>query len=931
MKTNGPNSGNHQPGSRPSNGRPGPKRPEKDVKIYNGGDPGEHNSPSRRPPAGRKRRKKRSRGKVIALRVLKFSVVFILVLGIAGSVFAYNYVQGLAQELPGWTAADMGFDVTTTFYDQDGNLIAERHGGENRYPVRLSEVPDILIQAFLATEDTNFYDHPGISFSGIIRSAIVNIQRGRIAQGASTITQQLARNALLDEDVRYARSWDRKITEIMLALQLENQYTKDEILEMYLNTISFGQGSYGVQAASQTYFGKDVQDLTTVEAALLAGLPQRPSGYNPFRNPEAALARRSQVLGRMEAQGIITEAERVRLDRTPLELTEPQTRLDEGEEFIYFIDHVIDEAETILEDTGYSPDVYRNGYRIHTTMQSGLQKHLEELFRDPDNFPADMNDEKAQAAIVLLDHQTGAIQGLMGGREATGQRSFNRATSTSMRRQPGSATKPIFSYAPAIEYHGKGTGAVYDDMPFSIQTAQGPYTPRNIDGRYRGLITMREALRHSINIPAVLAMHETGVASAFDFALNLGLPLLPEERGNLALSLGGMQHGLNPLEMARAFGAFANQGVLVDSYAVARIEDRNGNTIYEANPQQKVAMSEETAYMVTDMMLSVVESGTGTRARVPGWPTAGKTGTSQLPRTTDAERRMFSGISGNRDAWFAGYTSRYTAAVWMGFDITNREQYLQNIYGGRLPALLFSKAMAPLHDGLEVSGFSAPSGVVSIAIDQKSGLLPSPLTPVNYIVRELFHRNHVPTEVSEAWEQVEICLESGLRATEYCPDRETRVFLVRPLPEELSVRPADYDLMAPTEYCTLHTEPPEPEQPEPTEPEPGNGNGGNDVDPGDPPPADSDDSITSSLNIRGTDTGPVIEWSLRPPWRNREFEFRIWRRSSTESDARLLDTTTDYSYQDVSVEPGNEYFYQIQAVEKESGTIYLFDTLRITY
>jgi penicillin-binding protein 1A len=813
---------------------------EDDVKIYTGDN---KKSTTSEPPRSKqttkkpttKNKKKSKKPKRTWVKVLKILFLILLVAGLIIAGFVARYVMTLANEIPEWDQSDMAGDLTTTFYDADGAAIAERHGVENRFPVEFEVVPDDLKNAFLATEDMTFYDHMGISFKGIIRSTIVNIREQRLAQGASTITQLLARNALIDSDTRFQKDWDRKIKEIILAFQIESRYEKDEIFELFLNTIHFGEGTYGVQAAAQTFFGKDVQDLNLAECSLLAGLPQRPSGYNPFDYPDSALGRRSQVLLNMEINGFITTAEMNLNNDTPLALAPRPTGYVEGP-YLFFIDYAMDEAETILEEMEYDPDIYRNGYKIYTTMNNQAQTTVEDLFMDPENFPEDMNDEQIQAAMIILDHETGEIQAMMGGREYLSQRGFNRAASSNMNRQPGSALKPVVVYGPALEYGGMSPGTVIDDTPVTIQTEQGPYEPTNYDGRYRGLITMREAVRNSVNVPAIKILNEIGTVTGFNFASKLGIPFEDDEKYNLSIALGGMSYGCNPLELASAYGAFANEGILAENYSVTRIETNDGSVIYEAATQKAVVMSEETAFLMSDMLQTVVNYGTGYNAKIPQWQTAGKTGTTQLPTSTKAEKAMFEGITGNRDAWFAGYTKEYTAVVWMGFDITDKDHYLKKIYGGKYPALLFQQAMAPLHEDLAPINFERPDNVISVAIDQKSGLLPSALTPADFIIRELFLRDNVPTETSDSWMEATVCTETQMLGTYLCPTVETKVFLKRDTTYKptvlikdilkafarygvnkvddlsasviealaLDVIPEDYTLLAPTEYCTTH-------------------------------------------------------------------------------------------------------------------------------
>lgn len=813
------------------------KKTTDDVKIYRGSSSKntgvKETSPGAKKPAPKKKR--------TWVKVLKISLLVLFIAGLVAAGFIARYVIGLSEELPDWDKTSMVGELTTVFYDSSGQPIAERHGVENRAPVSLDQVPEEVIQAFLATEDMDFYKHHGISIKAMVRSALVNLRERRFAQGASTITQMLARNALIDKEERYEKKWNRKIKEILLALQIESQYEKDEIMEMFLNTVAFGQGAYGVQAAAETFFSKDIEDLNLEESALIAGLIQRPTAYNPFRNPESATGRRSQVLLNMEVNGFITSAQKDIANQKPLGLgPKPVGNIDGP--YLYFIDHAMEEAERILEEEGYSSDIYRSGYHIYTTMNTSAQDKVEELFSDPENFPEDMGEKKVQAAMLLLDHESGQIQAMMGGREYVSQRGFNRATSTSMNRQPGSVIKPITVYGPALEYGSMSPATVIDDTPFTIQTLQGPYEPTNYDGRYRGLVTMRHAVRSSINVPAIKVLNEIGTITGYNFARNLDFPLEEAEKHNLAIALGGTTHGNSPLELARAYGAFANQGVLVDSYSVERIEANDGSLLYEANPQKQIVMKEETAYMMTDMLRTVVQYGTGTNAKVEGWQTAGKTGTTQLPLSTPAEKKMFSGLSGNKDAWFAGYTSQYTAAVWMGFDETDRDHYLRRVYGGRYPALLFKKLLTEAHQDLDPVAFTKPDGVVSVAVDQKSGLLPSALTPADYVVRELFARDTIPTEVSNAWEEALICADSGFLATNNCPNRVSKVFLNRTidyaptvrhrdvenalahygvataqeLPQEAVERlvarilPEDYALMAPAGYCVFHQGPQRP-------------------------------------------------------------------------------------------------------------------------
>ncbi|MBS4025006.1 MAG: hypothetical protein KGZ96_04945, partial [Clostridia bacterium] len=327
------------------------------------------------------------------------------------------------------------------------------------------------------------------------------------------------------------------------------------------------------------------------------------------------------------------------------------------------------------------------------------------------------------------------------------------------------------------------------------------YAPTNLGGRYRGLITMREALRWSPNVPAVELLNTIGVGKGLEFTQRLGIPLDNSDR-NLSLALGGITKGVSPLSMASAFGAFANQGVLNDTYAIIKITDQYGNVLVETNPNKKVVMSEETAFLMTDMLKTVVDAGTGTRAKLPNRPVAGKTGTTQLP---DELRNL----NGNRDAWFVGYTPELTAAIWIGYDRTDKNHFLSGVFGGNHPAMIFKATMEEALKNVPVTQFTRPSSIVSVTIDAKSGLLPSALTPAEYLITELFDKRLAPTALSDAWYRADVCAITGELLSEYCPDSVSKVFLRRPKPfvplENNPRLPEDAGLELPTQVCTIHS------------------------------------------------------------------------------------------------------------------------------
>lgn len=732
--------------------------------------------------------KKKSNINYARLSLLVFIFFIAAVLG-TGTGFVFGVVNNMPEGVAGIETIS-----SSIVYDREGNKISELHGGENRIPVDLDDVPEEVQKAFLAAEDHRFTQHFGVDAYAVGRAFLANIRQGWGAEGASTITMQLARNALLETREKAVQ---RKIQEAVLALKLERSYTKEEILEYYLNQVYFGGQNFGIQTAADYYFDKDVNELEVEEAALLAGIIQRPAAYNPFKNPELAENRRNQVLQRMGNYDYIDEETVSSATEKPLGLTEVEDR--KMDEYDYFVDHIIDEAGEMLEQEGIeSGEIFKSGFRIHTTMDEKLQGNLEEIYANEDFFPSGPGEKPVQSAAVFLDPETGEILGLMGGREHSVRRGLNRAVD--MKRPPSSTIKPIGVYGPALE-EGYTPASVIDDVPTLFSDTPRPYVPSNYDNRWRGLVSMRTALRDSINIPAVRMLDEIGVDKGHSFLQEMNLPIGADEL-NLSLAVGSMDHGFSPLNLASAYGVFANEGILMEPHAVRKITDSEGNVVVEKNVQGKIIMQEENAYLMTSMLQTVVRSGTGTNAN-PGRPAAGKTGTSQLPPTPE-----FHGIIGTSDAWFVGYTPEVVGSVWMGYDRTTPEQYLPSVYGGNQPAGIWRTVVQRYLQDKPITGFDSPGNIVRAVVDEKSGKAPSELTPEDYISEEIFAQGNIPTETSEAWVEKEICAESEKRPDSYCPEITTDVFLKRPSeydppPGYEEVYPEDWDLMYPEEKCAL--------------------------------------------------------------------------------------------------------------------------------
>jgi penicillin-binding protein 2A len=628
-----------------------------------------------------------SGGEIMAKNVKKKSkklklfrlIVIAFVLSIVFSTISIGTIYAMGEI---WTdESKLEMAESSVLYDISGKE-AMKFFRQNRDTVPLEKIPDLLIKAFIATEDQRFYEHHGVDPLSIARALVVDVMAGSAVQGGSTITQQLAKNTFLSSE----KALSRKFKEAVISFTLERKYSKDQIMEMYLNRIYFGHGAYGVQAASQKYFNKNVDELSLGEIAMLAGLPKAPSHYSPFHNEEKAKDRRNIVLKLLVEQGYVSEEEREKAQKEEFALNEKDFNKDK--EFITYADYVVEEAVKLYGLT--EDEVYRGGYHIYTHLQPGAQRSMEKVYANDDYFPKSPDDQKVQSAMVILNPKTGGIAAMIGGRDYQ-QKALNRALVT---RQPGSAFKPIAVYGPAMEEGWHPYDLLRDE-----KIAFGDYEPENYNGKYQGRVTMIEAVKKSINLPAVWLLDQIGVHKGFAFAENMGFNLKPEDK-NLSLALGGLHRGVSPLHMAQAYGAFNNNGIMHSSHAIIKIVSKDGAVVAEAKPAAKKVMSEKTAYYMTEMLETVVSEGTGERAGL-NRPTAGKTGTTQSG---------FPGLKGNRDAWFAGYTPELVGAVWLGYDKTD-EKHLLSSGGGRVPAQIFKAVMTEALKNRKVTDFKRPEGV----------------------------------------------------------------------------------------------------------------------------------------------------------------------------------------------------------------------------
>ena len=722
---------------------------------------------------------------------ISFFLLSFLVLLAAGVLVAF--LVGCVRTMPPFDPVKLAeTSMTSTVYDVNGNIFSRLHGEENRLPVDLDKTPVELRQAFISTEDIRFYQHFGVDPRAIAR-ALWRIISRQSFEGGSTITQQLVKNAFLTQE----QTWKRKVQEAILALQVERRYTKDQIFEMYLNEIYFGHGAYGVQAASRTYFGKNVSDLNLAEAAFLAGITKNPSFYSPFENFESGKARQELVLDNMVRANFISpeEAEAAKNQEIKIQ-SAPTTTMHPAP---YFIDYVI---ATLVDnlipiygaEKGVYDAIYRGGLHIYTTLDPAMQKAAEDALLG--SLPAGEVDKNGiiqpQGALIALDPHTGAVKALVGGRDWR-ETKFNRAVQAL--RQPGSAFKP-FVYTTALT-QGWSPGSVLDDAPTIYD---GKEWPNNHNHVFRGLTTLRSGIEGSINVMAVKLAELVGINNVITTAEQMGISTLvksgPSNDLQLALALGGMTDGVSPLEMAAAYGVLANGGSKVNPHPVVMVKNSRGKVIWEHQSTASKVLSPQVSYVMTDMLRGVITRGTGTPASVIGRPAAGKTGT-----TTDSN-----------DVWFVGYTPELAAAVWIGSDTKEdsaRTFLSRHNIGSGFPAGIWGHFMKQALAEYPVQNFSLPGGLIKTTVCNKSGLLPGNLCPSENLVTDYFIQGTQPTTTCDVHVAATVCADTNKLATEYCPEPIAQVFIQRK--ETYATRadgkkPLDAEDEVPTETCAEHDE-----------------------------------------------------------------------------------------------------------------------------
>ena len=610
-----------------------------------------------------------------------------LLLGTGVAVAALWAFTILPRTLPSVTALETFQPlIGTKIYDDNDELITELHV-ERRIFVPLTRIPQALRDAVIATEDKRFYYHWGVDPIGIARATVQNYRRGRLVEGGSTITQQLTKVLFLTPD----KSMERKIKEAVLALELERRYTKDRILEMYLNQVYFGHGAYGVEAAARTYYGKSVAELNVREAALLAGLPRAPTTYSPFEHSEAAKGRREVVLRRLVEYGALKDADAKRLARADLGLIPPERRRTTGQ---YFLDYV----QQTLEAKYGANLVFKGGLNVYTTLSPTMQLAAEQSLRDGlkalegRTGKGGRPGEHPEGAIVTIEPHTGYVRAMVGGYDFF-RSEFNRAVQA--RRQPGSVFKP-FIYIAALE-SGLTPATRVEDAPVSYAVgANGQvWKPENYDRKFRGSTTLQQALEESVNVVTVKVQERVGLNRTIQVARRFGISSPLDV--NLSLALGTSDMTL--IELTSAYGALANQGQWLPPTTIRYVTDPQGKLLEENLPEPREAVSPETAFVITHMLRGVVERGTGQAAKALGRPVAAKTGT-----TNDYS-----------NAWFIGYTPRLATGVWVGYD---RPRSLgKDETGSRVAVPIWTGFMTKVLGDSPKEDFAMPDRVVLVPVD----------------------------------------------------------------------------------------------------------------------------------------------------------------------------------------------------------------------
>ncbi|MGY3777251.1 PBP1A family penicillin-binding protein [Isobaculum melis] len=587
----------------------------------------------------------------------KYHIHKIFTLAVLTAILALSIYLLVLAKTANVSALKAALETSTTVYDEKGEEAGTLYAQKGEF-VKLEQISPLIKDAVVSTEDKRFYEHSGFDVMGIGRAAVGYLTKGGITGGGSTLTQQLAKNAFLTQK----QTISRKAEELFLAIEIEKKYTKDEILEMYLNNAYFGNGVWGVEDASKKYFGKSASEVNLSEAAMITSMLKSPSYYNPIDNLEHAIERRSVVLDLMQTNGKITAEQANEGKNTPVLLADSYQETN-GYRYPYYFDAVIDEA---IQKYGIKEeDILNKGYKIYTNLNQDYQQQLEAVYENPGNFPENAADGVlVQSGTVMMDPKTGGVSALVGGRGEHVFRGFNRATQTKV--QPGSTLKPITVYGPALENNYEIDSMLQDK---AVSYGSDHYTPENSTKEYQGEVPLYEAVYQSLNAPAVWLLDKIGLDKGVKSAEKFGIPLEKED-DYLGLALGGLTTGVSPMDMASAYTAFANGGIRSEGFLITKIVDATGAVIVDNEPKQNRAISEKAANQMTSILIGSFNDGIANSAKPSQFTVAGKTGSTEL---------TFDSQYGTKDQWVVGYTPDVVTATWLGFDQTDANHFVPGI------------------------------------------------------------------------------------------------------------------------------------------------------------------------------------------------------------------------------------------------------------
>lgn len=680
--------------------------------------------------------KKKKKVKKVLKIILNIFLLLLLIGLIGGIIFAIYIVT----HAPDFNPENLYSTESSILYDRNGNQ-AGKLGVEKRKNVNYNDLPQVLIDAIIATEDSRFMQHNGFDLPRFLKASagqVVNKITGHgNAGGGSTLTMQVSKNNYTSVEDSGFEGIVRKFTDIYISIfKLEKNYSKEEIIEFYVNIPFLGNNAYGVEQACQTYFGKSVSDINLSEASLIAGLFQAPTSYNPYQHPKQAEERRNTVLYLMQRHGYITKEEADDARSIPVEsLLRESNPEGSSNEYQSYIDVVVKEVE---EKTGLSP--YTTGMKIYTNLDPDKQKTLNGIMSGK---TWKWKDDKVQAGIAIVDVNTGALVATGGGRNQKGERQYNYATDIT--RQIGSCAKPLFDYGPAFEYTNAGLASQVYDGPHSYSSG---VAIKNADGGYKGTLTYKYALAASRNIPALRVFQSVDNSKIKEFVTKLGIKPEIDSNGGLheAHALGAFS-GSNPKDMAAAYAAFANGGYYTEPYTVNKIEYIDSDKTVSLKNKRSKVMSDSTAYMITDALVYAVSGYGNIGGSVSGVQLAAKTGTSMFD--SEARRKYGYPSSANMDMWVTGYTPEYAVSLWYGYTKAEKGYYLGNDgYSAR--GKLFRQVISSISDRSGAKKFTVPSSVVKVTVEKETSplMLPSANTPNYMKVTEYFKKGTQPTEVS---------------------------------------------------------------------------------------------------------------------------------------------------------------------------------------